>query len=184
VPPRRAAPAHPASRETHRREPDIVSARPLDRDRFAKCRALMERGATAGERQAGRAAATRVAAAAGLSLAEALLIVDTQGVRPEPRAEARPPRPKRPARPYAWAQPKSPPEPITVEELLRQKEAELQRRKRAAARETKRMRAAFAEQEQATEAVRQAQAARDREWAERRKPRPDPTPPSGAADQS
>ena len=141
-----------------------MSARILDRDRFAKCRALMERGATAGERDAGRAAATRVAAAAGLSLVEALAVLDAQVA---PRSEAPPPRPPS-ARRYAWAQPKAPPEPITVEEILRQKEAALQRRKRAAARAATRRRAAYEEQERAIQAVRQAQAAQDRDWAERR----------------
>ncbi|WP_238297340.1 hypothetical protein, partial [Methylobacterium soli] len=139
---------------------------------------LMERGATAGERAAGRAAATRVAAAAGLSLTEALAVLDAQAA---PRPEARPPRPPRPSgQRYAWAQPKAPPEPITVEEILRQKEAELQRRKRAAAREAQRRRAAHAAQERELESVRQAQAARDRDWAARRAQQEDaPAPDAG-----
>ncbi|MDF2601151.1 MAG: hypothetical protein K0Q54_3974, partial [Methylobacterium brachiatum] len=40
---------------------------PAERDRFEKCLALANRGATAGEREAARAAAERIAAGAGLS---------------------------------------------------------------------------------------------------------------------
>ncbi|KAB1070326.1 hypothetical protein F6X51_23180 [Methylobacterium planeticum] len=125
----------------------------------------MEHGATAGERDAGRAAATRVAAAAGLSLAEALALGDPQR-RPPPHA--RPRRSPRTPPSYAWAQPKPPLEPITVEEMLRQKEAEVERRKRASSRDAKHRRAVHAEQERELDAVRQAQAARDRDWAEGR----------------
>ncbi|MCJ2036477.1 hypothetical protein MKK54_19925, partial [Methylobacterium sp. J-068] len=62
----------------------------------------------------------------------------------------------------------SKPEPITVEEIMRQKAEDLARRKKAAAREEKRMQKVYEEQEREHVAVREAQAMRDREWATRR----------------
>ncbi|MHB2206613.1 hypothetical protein [Methylobacterium sp. CM6257] len=44
---------------------------PIDLDRFAKCPALAERGATTGERAAAHVAAERIAASASLTLADA-----------------------------------------------------------------------------------------------------------------
>jgi hypothetical protein len=148
----------------------------LDRVRFAKCRALMERGATSGERAAARAAATRVAAAAGLSLAEALALVD-RAHAPRPGSADAPRRPQ-PTGPSPWTrpdpaperagEPKPPPEPITADEVRRQKEADEARRKRAATRAAKRPRPVDPAWEHWSAEVRAAQAARDRDWAERR----------------
>ncbi|MCJ2043068.1 hypothetical protein MKK58_00665 [Methylobacterium sp. J-078] len=146
-----------------------MSARTLDRDRFAKCRALMDRGATDGERAAGKAAATRVAAAAGLSLAAAIGIVDADQARTTPGPSPHAGSARRPhGRPtYAWAQPKPKTEPITVEELLRQKEADLARKKKAAYRSEPRQEENADFERWAAEA-REAQFQQDREWAERR----------------
>ena len=138
----------------------------LDRDRFDKCRALMERGATEGERAAALAAATRVAAAAGLTLVEALAARDS--ARPKWTESAPPYTPHPGRRPYPFQQrAKRPPkpEPITVEEIMRQKAEDLARRKKAAAREEKRMQKVYEEQEREHAAIREAQAERDREWA-------------------
>jgi hypothetical protein len=135
----------------------------LDRDRFAKCRALMDRGATAGERAAGEAAASRVAAAAGLSLAEAISLLDAAGPRFDPEAAPGADRARRPhARStYAWAQPKPKPEPITVEELLRQKAAEVARKKAKAARQAKRAAKRDEDFDRWAKEAREAQAVRD-----------------------
>ncbi|WP_244474925.1 hypothetical protein [Methylobacterium sp. Leaf99] len=127
----------------------------FDRERFDKCRALMERGATPGERAAGRAAALRIAAAAGLTLAEA------EAFGAARRDTATP----RPAPTYAWQAPKAPPEPITVAELQAQKLAAETRRRKMAEREARRLRAVHAEQERQSAAARAAQAERDRAWA-------------------
>ncbi|GJD28882.1 hypothetical protein PMNALOAF_0114 [Methylobacterium adhaesivum] len=145
---------------------------PLDRDRFAKCRALMERGATPGERAAGRAAATRIAAAAGLTLVQAEASEGARrtetAARPRPASDeawrARNARPGPQARPES----KAPPEPITVEELQAQKRAADARRRKMAEREARRLRALHAEQERQSAAVRAAQGERDRAWTEAR----------------
>lgn len=150
-----------------------MSRRLLDRDRFAKCRALMDRGATAGERAAGEAAASRVAAAAGLSLSEAISLLDAAGPHFDPGAAPRADRAQgshtRPT--YAWEQPKQKAGPITVEELLRQKEANAAWKKAAAARQAKRAPSRDKHHEHWAKEAREAQAIRDREWAERRKHR-------------
>lgn len=133
----------------------------------------MDRGATAGEREAGKAAAARVAAAAGLSLPEAMRVVEMH--RPNASLGAAPggdPRRPRGRAAYAWAQPKAKVDPITVEEILAQKQADLARKKRAAFRKdgSRHDDAGFAQW--AAEA-REAQAQRDREWAEQRRRRED-----------
>ena len=149
----------------------------LDRDRFAKCRALMERGATPGERAAGRAAAARVAAAAGLSLADAVVLAESRRPDIDPDTGPDRDRPRRPAgRTHAGATSRPAadrpaPEPVTVEEVLRQKAADAARRKRAAARARRRPQAADPDWERWSGEVREAQAARDRDWAQRRPPR-------------
>lgn len=147
----------------------------LDRDRFAKCQTLADRGATPGERAAGRAAAARVAASAGMTLEEAMRLV---GAASHP--SSRPPPPPRPSPTYqpdaayahAWrkakAKPKPKPEPITVAEILAQKAADLERRKKATARQEREDLKLYAEQDAANAIVREQQAARDREWAEAR----------------
>ncbi|MGU3496127.1 transposase [Xanthobacteraceae bacterium A53D] len=55
-----------------------MGASELDTEKLAKVRALMERGATEGERAAARGKAERIAKAAGLSLADALSKLDTR----------------------------------------------------------------------------------------------------------
>jgi hypothetical protein len=118
----------------------------------------MEGGATPGERAAGRAAATRIAAAAGLTLDQAEQAGTAQREAPRPR----------PAPAYPWRAPKAPPEPITVEELRAQKLAAEARRRRAAEREARRLRTLHAEQEHQSAAVRAAQGERDQAWVEAR----------------
>ncbi|SDN53976.1 hypothetical protein SAMN05216360_10957 [Methylobacterium phyllostachyos] len=135
---------------------------PADRDRFEKCLALAAQGATTGERAAARAAATRIAAGAGLTFAEAMRAV--RPVRPDPA-----PRPP-PRRSYPWAQPKEPVEPITVEELLRQKAETEAWRKRAAARAKRRSQKEQPDQEAYAAEQRARQAERDRAWAQARDP--------------
>ncbi|MCJ2072548.1 hypothetical protein MKK75_27785 [Methylobacterium sp. J-030] len=133
---------------------------PADRDRFEKCLALAAQGATAGERAAAQAAAARIAAGAGLTLAEAI-----RAVRPA-RAESG--SRSAPRRPYAWAQPKEPVTPITVEELLRQKAETEAWRKRAAARAKQRRRQVQPDEEAYAAEQRARQAERDRAWAQAR----------------
>ncbi len=142
----------------------------LDRDRFAKCQALAVGGATPGEREAGRAAAARVAANAGLTVEEAERLVGG-GSQASPRRGSSSPEPEtsRPSREtYAWRKPKPEPEPITVADILAQKAADLARRKKAAARRKRDDRALHAEEEKAKAVLREQQAVRDREWAEAR----------------
>jgi hypothetical protein len=88
-----------------------------------------------------------------------------RAIRPS-RPEAAP-RPT-PRRAYAWAQPKEPVKPITVEELLRQKAETEAWRKRAAARAKRRSRQAQPDQEAYMAAQRARQAERDRAWAQAR----------------
>jgi hypothetical protein len=133
---------------------------PADRDRFEKCLALAAQGATSGERAAARAAAERIAAGAGLTLDAAI-----RAIRPT-RTEV-PPR-SAPRRAYAWAQPKEPVKPITVEELLRQKAETEAWRKRAAARAKRRSRKEQPDQEAYAAEQRARQAERDRAWAQAR----------------
>lgn len=136
----------------------------LDRKRFAKCRAIMERGSTAGERAAGEAAARRIAAFAGLTLSEALRLTDGIATDKKP-FEARGPAQAR--RPFPWEKAPLGSDPITVDEILLQKEANLARLKRLAAREKKRLREACARQEAEIAGLREAQAERDRRWAQK-----------------
>ncbi|KAB1075913.1 hypothetical protein [Methylobacterium soli] len=144
----------------------------IDRDRFSKCRTMWERGATAGEREAGKSAAARVAASAGLTLDEAVRLV---GSHPQASSRTQGPSAYRPSSSQAWhpapvkTKPKAKPQPFTVAEMLKAKEAEVERRKRATAREDELMRAFFERQEKDMAAAREAQAIRDREWAERRR---------------
>lgn len=136
----------------------------LDRIRFAKfvkCRALMEGGATAGERAAGAAGAARIAAAAGLSLAEALRLTGSGQPR-ETRRDA-PPR-----RPRPWETPPLRTDPIGLDEILAQKARTEAHRKRKAARAAEARRADLAAEAAERAALREAQEARDRAWAEAR----------------
>jgi hypothetical protein len=135
---------------------------PADRERFEKCLALAEHGATTGERAAGRAAAERIARGAGLTLDEARRAHRQRQETPRPgtRPPARPP--------YAWAQPKEPVKPITVEELARQKAETEAWRKRASIAADRRRKRARAEQEAYEAEQRARQAERDRDWARAR----------------
>ncbi|MBO1021656.1 hypothetical protein IPV08_16980 [Methylobacterium sp. SD274] len=144
----------------------------FDQDRFEKCRTLADRGATPGERAAGRAAAARVAASAGMTLEEAVQLVDA-APRPStgPAPSQAPPSASRApyeAYAYAWRKPKAKPEPITVAEMIAQKAAELERRKKAAARQRREDLKMYAEQAKADAVIQEQQAVRDREWAEAR----------------
>jgi hypothetical protein len=117
-----------------------------------------------------------VAAAAGLSLADAIVLADARrpdtGPNTGPNTGPDRDRPRRPAgRAYAWATPRPAPEPVTVEEVLRQKAADEARRKTAATRARRRPQAADPDWERWSGEVREAQAARDRDWAQRRPPR-------------
>ncbi|WP_246686657.1 MULTISPECIES: hypothetical protein [unclassified Methylobacterium] len=137
----------------------------LDHDRFEKCLALSRRGATEGERSAGLAAATRVAASAGMTLVEATAFIE--GVAPAGPRSAPPPRSSPyPRQPFIWPRKKEPVKPITIEEILAQKAADLAWKKKAAAREEKRMRKLYAEQDRDHATIRETQAVKDREWAE------------------
>lgn len=129
----------------------------LDRDRFEKCRAMWRRGATTGERSAGKAAAERVAAAAGLTLKEA-----SQATRAL-RAPV----------PHAFAPTKRAPEPgpTTIAAGLAQKAADLVRKKERARRAERAERKQHAEWEEWHAGVRAEQAARDAAWAEERSQR-------------
>ncbi|TXN50841.1 hypothetical protein FV241_30495, partial [Methylobacterium sp. WL2] len=85
----------------------------------------------------------------------------------QPSAAREPPHrpPPSPRRPFAWAQPKEPVKPITVEELRRQKaETDAWKKRAAASAELKRKRER-AEQEAYAALQRAEQAERDREWA-------------------
>ena len=147
----------------------------LDRDRFEKCLALSRQGATEGERSAGLAAATRVAASGGMTLIEATTVVER--VAPAGRRSASsPPSSPYSRHPFTWPRKKEPVKPITIEEILAQKAADLAWRKAAAAREEKRMRKFYAEQDREHAAIREAQAQRDKEWAEQRHQRGDAQP--------
>lgn len=59
------------------------SASKLDIEKFQKVRALMNEGATEGERKAARAAATRIARAAGMTLLDACVAMDN-APKPQP----------------------------------------------------------------------------------------------------
>lgn len=134
---------------------------PADRDRLEKCLALAEHGGTAGERAAASAAATRIAAAAGLTLAEAVRLVRRPQAQP---SASRPP----PRRSYTWAEPRPKVEPITVEELLRQKAETEAWRKRQATAAARRRKQERTEQDAYAAEQRAQQAMRDRDWARAR----------------
>ncbi|MCJ2042999.1 hypothetical protein MKK58_00295 [Methylobacterium sp. J-078] len=106
-----------------------------------------------------------------MTLEEAARLVDAA-----PRASSRPTPPPRPspayqpdtAYAYAWRKPKPKPEPVTVAEILAQKAADMERRKKATARQERKDLRLYAEQDKANAIIRERQAARDREWAEAR----------------
>lgn len=137
---------------------------PAERDRFEKCLALAKRGATAGERAAGLAAAERVASSAGMTLAEARSAVGRSRPAP-PRMDWPHPPPRAARRTSSRAKPKRPPKPPTLEEVLRQKaEADAERRRAAAAADLRLLKE-LAEQAAYEAKQRELQAGRDREWA-------------------
>lgn len=135
-----------------------------ERDRFEKCLALAKRGATAGERAAGLAAAERVAASTGMTLVEAKAAVG--GSRPAPpRMDWPYPRPRAARRTPPRAKPKRPVKPPTLEEVLRQRaEADAERR-RAAVAADRRLMKELVEQAAYEARQRERQAERDQEWA-------------------
>lgn len=136
----------------------------IDRDRFEKCLALAKRGATAGERAAGLAAAERVASSAGMTLAEAKAAVGRSWAAP-PRMDWPHPPPRAARRTAPRAKPKRPVKPPTLEEVLQQRaEADAERR-RAAAAADRRLLKELAEQAAYEAQQRELQAERDREWA-------------------
>lgn len=145
----------------------------LDRDRFMKCRTLADRGATPGERDAGRAAAARVAGSAGMTFEEASRLVD--GVpRPSPRLTWPPagppagaPYPYRPWR-KTTRKPGPKPGPKTVADVMAKKAADLERRKKGLAREERKQEELRQEIERLFIKARAEQAVKDREWAEAR----------------
>lgn len=71
-----------------------------------------------------------------------------------------------PQQSYRWRTPKPVPEPVSVAEMRAQKAADVEWRKRAAARQGQKDRLIYAEQEKLNALVREQQAVRDREWAE------------------
>ena len=152
-----------------------MSARAFNLDRFRACRELERRGATPGERDAARSAACRIAASAGLSLAEAerLAIGHAATAHPSVRrhsayGSATPAQPS----PAWWPRPKpKPARPMTLAEVIAAKAAEVQHRKDLAAREQQKLHKQYAKQEAEWAEAREAQAHRDREWAELRKRR-------------
>lgn len=136
---------------------------PTERDRFEKCLTLAKRGATAGERAAGLAAAERVASSAGMTLAEAKAAVGRSQPAP-PRMDWPHPRPRAARRTPPRAKPKRPVKPPTLEEALRQRaEADAERR-RATAAVDRRLLRELAEQAAYEAQQRELQAERDREW--------------------
>lgn len=139
----------------------------IDRDRFEKCLALAKRGATAGERAAGLAAAERIASSAGMTLAEAKTAVGRSRPAP-PRMDWPYPPPHTSRRTTPRAKPRRPVKPPTLEEVLRQRaEADAERR-RAAAAADRRLLKELAEQAAYEAQQREMQAVRDREWARSR----------------
>ena len=137
---------------------------PAERDRFEKCLALAKRGATAGERAAGLAAAERVAASTGMTLVEAKAAVG--GSRPAPpRMDWPYPQPRAARRTPPRAKPKRPVKPPTLEEVLQQRaEADAERR-RAAVAADRRLMKELVEQAAYEAQQRERQAERDQEWA-------------------
>ena len=141
----------------------------LDLDHFRKCIGLMRRGATPGERSAAMAAAGRMAAAAGLSLEEAVLRLDRGRARPV--ITLRDVQPSAPGRTTMRRKPPAP-KPPTLAEVIAERERVDAARRAYAARHKKRLQKLYAAQEEQQAADRAAQAVRDREWAEARAERP------------
>lgn len=106
-----------------------MSASVINPARFRACLELQRRGAKAGEREAARAAASRVAAGGGLDLAEAVRLADKADASTRPGACPRPAQRKSKA---ARAQPAPPPrsKPTTFAELLAEREAKAERQTR------------------------------------------------------
>ena len=137
--------------------------------RLESCLTLAKRGATSGERAAAKAAAERIAAAAGMTLAEARAGASTAW-KPTPQPSWTPSpgwqgwarQRAKPARPH------KPPKPPTVADRLREKAEEAAAQRRRAAEADRRFHKDYADQF-AWEAEQQAaQAERDRAWAESR----------------
>lgn len=137
----------------------------LDRERLAKCLALAEGGATEGERAAARAAAIRVAAAAGMTLGEAV-----RAQRPAGFASHESSRPP-PRRDPPWAErARAPVVPISLDELIAQREAAERRRRRQATAHARHLAKELAEQALHDARQRELQHERDRAWEAERDP--------------
>lgn len=142
---------------------------PSARRRLESCLMLAERGATAGERAAGKAAAERILAAAGLTLAEAHEGAATAR-RAAPQSNwASPPGWQGWTRPRAKpSKPRKPPKPPTVADRLREKAEEAVAQRERAAAADRRFHKDHADQFAWEAEQREAQAERDRAWAESR----------------
>lgn len=137
---------------------------PAAQRRLKSCLALAKRGATAGERAAGMAAAKRIAEAAGISLAEARGSTTTARVS-QPAPMWTPPAGWSAAWQRSRSQPRKPRKPPTVADRLREKaEQDADRRKRAMAAD-RRLLKELAVQASWEAEQRAAQAERDRAWA-------------------
>lgn len=101
-----------------------------------------------------------------MSLGEALRLADADAARAAPFRARTGGSARAARRPYPFEQPPLRTDPITVEEILVQKAANLARLKRKAAREERRLREVYAQQDAEGASVREAQDERDRAWAE------------------
>lgn len=129
--------------------------------RFRACRELEKRGVTAGEREAGRAAAARVAAGAGLEFAEAVQLAEENGVKSGPSTRPRSAQKKPKA---GQIPPASPPKskPATIAELPADRQAKAERFRKRVERE---MCDAVSINSKWQAEAREVPAQRDREWA-------------------
>lgn len=139
--------------------------------RLDSCLTLAKRGSTPGERAAASAAAERIAAAAGLTLAEVPARTTTQRATSQPtwapppgwqgwtRQRAKPAKPRKPPKP---------PKPPSVADRLREKAEEAERQRARAAAADHRFYKDHADQFAWEAEQREAQAERDRAWAQSR----------------
>lgn len=145
---------------------------PAAQRRLESCLTLATRGSTAGERAAGKAAAERIAAAAGLTLAEARGRTSTaRSANPKPSWTPPPgwaPPAGWPGRSRPRTKSRKPPKPPTVADRLREKAEEAERQRTRAAAADRRFYKDHADQFAWEAEQREAQAERDRAWAESR----------------
>jgi hypothetical protein len=142
---------------------------PAAQRRLESCLTLAKRGATAGERAAAKAAAERIAATAGLTLAEAQEHTATTRRAAPPSDWTPPPGWQGWARPRAKpSKPRRPPKPPTVADRLREKAEEAAAARKRAAAADHRFSKDYAEHAAWEAEQRVAQAKRDHDWAESR----------------